>query len=54
MLLHDFMQEFDQHRYGYWLACKAFQIKELNMMIPYTLQLPHFDDWAAGFEAGGG
>lgn len=30
LLLHDIMQELDQHRLSYRLACKAFQIKELK------------------------
>jgi hypothetical protein len=30
LLLHDLMQEFHKHWFSYWLAYKAFQIKELS------------------------
>lgn len=36
------MQELDQHRRSYWLACKAFQIKELSTPTPCVLRLPQW------------
>lgn len=32
LLLHDFLQELNQHWFSYWLACKALKIKELRWL----------------------
>ena len=39
MLLHDLMQELNQHWFSYWLACKAFEIKELSGFFCFSLDL---------------